>query len=158
MSGFNVDLDALRRAEHGVRDLVDELNEMTGGGAGVVGKGRDGRGLSEYLASGELSPEKVGHARLSGEVVGFIEAYDHRVKVLVEDGVTAADELGETRKTYENASSDAEIALKRVLFVAMGDPLADMRSWDRASAVEITEDFFNQDANGDGHEGMAGGR
>lgn len=158
MNGFRVDLEALRAAEQGVRDAVAELNEMGGWGAGEAGKGTDGRGLGEYLTSGDLGPDTVGHARLAGELVGFVEAWEWGVKYLVEDGVKTAEALTDTRSTYEKASEHAETALKRVLFVAVGNPLEDMSSWDRSSGVEVAESIAGVDINHDGREGTAGDR
>lgn len=158
MNGFRVDLEALRSAERGVQDLVDELNEMGGGGASEAGKGADGRGLSEYLSSGELSVDKVGHARLAGELFGFLDKWGSGVKYLVEDGVKTAEALSDTRSTYEKAEAEAVTALKRAAFVALGNPLDDMKSWDSSSGVDIAESIFDVDINNNGHTGNAGGR
>lgn len=137
MTGFRVDLDALRATEQGVRDIVAELNEMGGWGAGEAGKGTDGRGLHEYLTSGDFTPDTVGHDQLFSESAEFINAWEWGIKFLVEDGVAAADALTDTRSTYEQADDAATTALKRIAFVAVGNPLEDMSSWDHSSAAEI---------------------
>lgn len=140
--GFRVDLHALEQAERGVRDAVAELNELAGTGGGEAGKGQDGRGLAEYLRSGELSPTSVGHGDLAGAIVGFVDGWEWGVKFLVEDGVACADALGDTRSDYQKAQDAAADGLKRVLHMMAGNPMEAATAWDDHSAGQVVDELL----------------
>ncbi len=117
--GFGVDLAALGSAEKGVRDAVDELGGMAGWGnarAADQGMGLTNAGMS---VAGQL-----GHGALEGACVAFAYQWDYGTRRLVEDGLGAADALGEARSEYDAADNAAQQALHRIVTGDLAAPSA----------------------------------
>lgn len=126
---FGVDLAALSQAEQGVRDAVAELGEMGGGYSAA-----DGQGLVEGIGSEAGS---VGHEGLAEALTTFAGKWRWGVRHLVDDGVSTADALSDTRAWYQKVDDEAIGMLKQGLHTVIGDPEDQASEWRDKSWSEI---------------------
>lgn len=159
---FGVDLDALADAEKGVRNAAKELTEMAGWGASSLGLGAQGMGLQAGLS---LDADTVGHEGLANALATFAESWEWGIRFLVDDGMAAADALGDTRTTYQKVEDTVLDALAWGAHATFGDPSQSHTAWQDKSFGEIVgeaapsyvtqpaESMLGTDLTGDGHVG-----
>lgn len=163
---FGANLDAIKKAEQGVRDATNELSEMAGWIGKSVEAGEKGWGLQHAL---DLGSDVTGHDELASELHGFCEDWEWGIDRLVEDGVGAADALGEVRDEYTNADQKAATdMIKSTAHFFLGNPMEKHSAWNDKSAQEIiisagpamgtdlTEQQVGRDLDGDGTVGGGG--
>ncbi|WP_017972378.1 hypothetical protein [Actinopolyspora halophila] len=133
---FSVDRDELKRAETGVRDAVDELDQIAPFDVGA----KDGRGLLGYVNNNASS---AGDDDLEMVLRKFGQAWEWGVKYLVEDGLETADALAETNENYRAADEQAGGFFDRLDHITTGDPT---KTYEQAQKDGPTAGYYERSA------------
>lgn len=113
MADYGVDPQALKLAEKGINEAIDEMQSI-----GVAGLAESGRGFSELALSGM----EAGNGGLQTVFEEFCERWAWGVRSLVQEGSAIAGKLGLAAGFYHEQEQYVNGLLKTTVSAAMGNP------------------------------------
>jgi len=119
MSGYGVDLDALKAAEKGIAETIAELRQ-----AGFHGQERSGFTVVAW----KLDTDESGHQVITDGLDEFLDRLHWWVRGLIEGTEEFVTALADTRTTYEKVEEDVVHALRGLVDMTIGNPLGEQKA------------------------------
>jgi hypothetical protein len=119
MSGYGVDLEALKAAEKGIKDTIGELRQ-----AGFHGQERSGQTVVVW----KLDVDESGHQVITDGLDEILDRLHWWVRGLIEGTEEFVTALADTRSTYEKVEEDVVHALKGLVDMTIGNPLGEQKA------------------------------
>ncbi len=116
MSGYSVDLGALKAAEQGMDATIGELRK-----AGFHGQERSGHTVQAW----KLDVDETGHQVITDGLNAFLDRAGWWIRGLIADTEDTVRALADTRAWYEKTEQDIADGLTSLLSMTFGNPMGE---------------------------------
>ncbi|MGI5507388.1 hypothetical protein [Lentzea sp. CA-135723] len=114
MSGYGVDVDALKATEKGINDTIRELRE-----AGYHGHEHSGQAVIQW----KLNVDESGHQAITDGLDEMLDRLRWWVRGLIAGTEEVVTTLTDTRTTYERVEQDVASKLKSLAHMTFSNPM-----------------------------------